>query len=308
MLVHSSSRTTVASTFSRGSPVRARSASTRARIRGSTSTEGDHAAELGLVPHLAPPGVIAVLLAPPGVPAGGLEMAVGRGADPHIGVGRRDRELSDPLQRLLVGDPLPVLADVGEPGARALAADPRARVADVAQARLGGGLVGRRRCGRDLGAATSGIKAWSRTLAATCGRHRQRYRSQSPDSTAVTMPVVRPGSRPPGVRRRPGGAVAPDALECPRPAASSYPRPASSTRVPNHTNRDPYALLCINFQPWSALPAEPPIGYFPRGSSPNEADRDRASGTPVALGAPGGLQLRPPERHGAQVRQPVRSR
>ena len=64
--------------------------------------EGDHAAELGLVADLPPVGVVAVLLAPPGVAAGRLQMAVRAGADPDVGPGRRDGQLADALQGLLV--------------------------------------------------------------------------------------------------------------------------------------------------------------------------------------------------------------
>src|SRR6185503_13169592 len=42
--------------------------------------EGDHAAVLDLVPHRAPARVVAVLLAPASVPAGGLEVPVRRRA------------------------------------------------------------------------------------------------------------------------------------------------------------------------------------------------------------------------------------
>ena len=62
--VVSSSRTTVASTFSRGSPGSARSRSTRARMRRQRRAEREHPLVLGLVAHGAPARMVAVLLAP----------------------------------------------------------------------------------------------------------------------------------------------------------------------------------------------------------------------------------------------------
>ena len=111
MQVHSSRLTTVASTFSRGSPGRASgrafevpfahvwglSGGMPSSFRGYYDTApilaalGQHAAELRFVSDLAPPGVIAVLLATPRIAAGRLDVAVGTGTDPHVGVCRRNR-------------------------------------------------------------------------------------------------------------------------------------------------------------------------------------------------------------------------
>ena len=82
------------------------------RARGSPAARAPKAimrVVLGLVAHLAPARVVAVLLAPARVAAGGLDVAVGVRADPDVGPGRRDRQLADPLQgrgiahRLAVG-------------------------------------------------------------------------------------------------------------------------------------------------------------------------------------------------------------
>ena len=90
--VLSSSRTTVASTFSRGRPRWPISAAMRSRMRGQRLAEVEHAFVLRAVAHLAPARMVAVLLAAPVVAAGRLDVAVGVGADPDIGPGRRDRQ------------------------------------------------------------------------------------------------------------------------------------------------------------------------------------------------------------------------
>ena len=91
--VQSSRRTTVASTFSRGRPWLAQVAlHPLARMRGSDLAEGQHPAELGLVPHLPPLRMVAVLFPAARVAAGGLDVAVGRGTDPDVGVRRWNGE------------------------------------------------------------------------------------------------------------------------------------------------------------------------------------------------------------------------
>ena len=65
--------------------------------------EGKHVLVFRALAHFAESRVIAVLLAPLGIPAGRLNVAVGFRRDPHIRIGRRDGELADPLQRRLVG-------------------------------------------------------------------------------------------------------------------------------------------------------------------------------------------------------------
>src|SRR3954471_15553397 len=55
---------------------------------------------LGLIAHLPPARVIAVLLAAASVPTGRLQVPVRRSADPHVGPGRRDRQRLDSLDLL----------------------------------------------------------------------------------------------------------------------------------------------------------------------------------------------------------------
>src|SRR6476646_4687071 len=115
---------------------------------------GDGAAQLrqreGELPHqlelpfrlpLLPALVVEVLLAPGFVVPRRLDVAEGVGADPDLLPGRRDRQLPDPLQRLLVGDLLagPVL--VGEAATAAHAPDPRPRTVGAAQATAAGGRL-----------------------------------------------------------------------------------------------------------------------------------------------------------------------
>ncbi len=90
---------------------------------------------LGLVAGGAPLRVVAVLLAPPRVAAGGLQVAVGARADPHLDPGGRD------AQRLDAGhdtrpDRFAAGVQVGEalPIGRRFAPQARLGVADVAQA------------------------------------------------------------------------------------------------------------------------------------------------------------------------------
>jgi hypothetical protein len=94
--------------------------------RGQRVRELDHVLELLQVALAAPFVVVAVLLAPGGVGAGGLQVAERVGADPHVLPGRRDAERADPGEHVGVGHPaavavavleaLPALAP-GDPGA-----------------------------------------------------------------------------------------------------------------------------------------------------------------------------------------------
>ena len=140
--VFSSSVTKAASTRRRG-----RSGSARSRFHlvadlGQHAAEHQHAAVFRLVPHDAPAGVVAVLLAAAGVPAGRLEVAVAVAADPHVGVGRRDRELADAGDLRLVGDGGAIGLDVVEPTPRRHALDAGLAVGDVVQLGGFGGLLG----------------------------------------------------------------------------------------------------------------------------------------------------------------------
>ncbi|SON85067.1 hypothetical protein XAP412_550027 [Xanthomonas phaseoli pv. phaseoli] len=100
---------------------------------GQRSAEGDHAFELALAAYLRPLGVIAILLAPPGIAPGGLQMPVGLGADPHFGIGRRNRQRTNALQGLGIGNALPVGIAVTEALAGLAAADAGLLIVDVGQ-------------------------------------------------------------------------------------------------------------------------------------------------------------------------------
>ena len=107
--------------------------------RGQRLGEGDRVAVLGFVADFAPLVVIAVLLAPAGVAADGLQVAVGDRADPDVLPGGRDHEVLDADEGLVVLDGLAVRVEVAEGVAMLLAADAGDRGADVAQT---GGLGG----------------------------------------------------------------------------------------------------------------------------------------------------------------------
>ena len=128
-------RTIAASTFSRGRPRRFRSASTRARISGRARAKVSSLVVFRLVAHLAPARMIAVLLAPARVAAGGLQVAVRVGADPHLGPGRRDRQRADAPQRLGIADRRAVRADGSRSRFSRMAGYAGRGVADIAQPR-----------------------------------------------------------------------------------------------------------------------------------------------------------------------------
>src|SRR5690606_2488501 len=158
--------------------------------------EGDHPIVLAGAADLLPVGVVAVLLAATGIPAGRLQMAVALAADPHAGPGRRYRQGPDPRQHCLVGNRgaggFAVLEAVG----RAPPADARLVVAHVPQAgllRYGGGV------------GLDGLL-----------EHRQRIRGGlSRQREAATG------------RRTPEGAA--------QPAASGWPGAGRSSRSPNQS-------------------------------------------------------------------------
>ena len=102
---------------------------------------------LGLIAHLPPSRVVAVLLAPPGVSAGRLDVAVRRPADPDIRP-RRDGERLDPRPLAAVGDRPAGRIQVLEAAAPPAPGDPRLVVGHVAKA---GGA--RRPLGFDVDAA-----------------------------------------------------------------------------------------------------------------------------------------------------------
>src|SRR6202008_660505 len=66
--------------------------------------EGYNMLILGAVAHLAEARVIAILLAPPGVTSGRLDMSVSERTDPDIGPGRRDRQRLDATHDARIAD------------------------------------------------------------------------------------------------------------------------------------------------------------------------------------------------------------
>ena len=93
--------------------------------------ERDHAVELRVVAQHAPLRVIAVLLAPPRVAAGRLQMSVRVRADPHAFVCGRNGETGNALQRGAVPDGTSVGMAIDKAVARAHADDPRLGIADI---------------------------------------------------------------------------------------------------------------------------------------------------------------------------------
>ena len=79
-------------------------------MAGRASREEAHALVLGLVADLAPARMVAALLAAAGVAAGGLQVAVGDGADPDDGPCRRNDEGRDACEGIFVADDLPSAA------------------------------------------------------------------------------------------------------------------------------------------------------------------------------------------------------
>src|SRR5262249_6267983 len=100
----SSSFTTVASTLSRGRPGSARCRATAAANARYRAAEREHPAVLDLVAHLSPALVIAILSAAARIAADRLQVAVGIGADPHVGPRRRDGEPLDAAQHVEAPD------------------------------------------------------------------------------------------------------------------------------------------------------------------------------------------------------------
>jgi hypothetical protein len=80
------------------------------------------------------------LLAAARIAPGGLQMALGVGADPHVGIGRRDGEGVDPLDFVGVGQALAVAVEILEPAPQFAAAQARLAVINVVQVT---GQVGR---------------------------------------------------------------------------------------------------------------------------------------------------------------------
>ena len=106
---------------------------------GQGAGELEELTELVLVPDRSPARVVAVLLASPGVAAGGQEVPVAPAADPHVRPGGRDRQALDPVpDRRLDGAPAGFL--VGEASASATTAVARLVVGRIDEASVGDGL------------------------------------------------------------------------------------------------------------------------------------------------------------------------
>src|SRR6187401_3714027 len=95
--------------------------------------ESQHAIVLGAIAQLAPVQVVAILLSTARVAPGRLQMAIGVPADPDIGVGRWNRELTDARQNPVIANPRAARVEVLELGPAALAPKSRLAVADVYQ-------------------------------------------------------------------------------------------------------------------------------------------------------------------------------
>src|SRR5262249_60703256 len=87
----------------------------------------------GAFAHLAEARVVAILLAAPGIAPGGLNMSVGKRADPDVGPCRWDGERLDPPENVSLGQPRAIGAGVGEGPSRLFAAGARAGSGDGSQ-------------------------------------------------------------------------------------------------------------------------------------------------------------------------------
>ena len=95
--------------------------------------EVEHRVELLAVAPQPPERVIEVLLARRRVDPRRLEMSEPIKADPDVLPGGRDRKAADSLERVLIGDPVAVLIDVGEAAPASHAAQARARAVGAPQ-------------------------------------------------------------------------------------------------------------------------------------------------------------------------------
>src|SRR6185312_2396714 len=106
-------------------------ASTQAR---QGSGKRHHLVELALVAQAPPLRVIAVLLAPARIAAGGLQMAIGLAANPYLPIGRRYGQGADARQLPAVGDAGAIGIVITEALAAAYATEPGLFVTGVHQA------------------------------------------------------------------------------------------------------------------------------------------------------------------------------
>jgi len=112
--------------------------------RGQLPAERHYPVELAQVAELPPARVVTVLLAPARVAAGGLQVAPRVGADPHVGIGRRDRQRADARKLPAIAHRPPVGVAVAETLAATDPPQAGLRVTDVDQAHRarGGAWVG----------------------------------------------------------------------------------------------------------------------------------------------------------------------
>ena len=103
-------------------------------MRGSDSSEEQHAAVLRLVAHFPPTRMIAVLLPAPGVTAGGLDMSIGQGAYPDICPGRWYRQASNSCAKFGIAEWPAACVGIREVLPNSATPDPGNCVRDVTEA------------------------------------------------------------------------------------------------------------------------------------------------------------------------------
>src|ERR1700751_490340 len=92
-------------------------------------------------PHFPEACVIAVLLTALRIPAGGLDVAVGKWANPDVGPSRRDRQSLDSSHHITLREPRPVRPGVRDSFTRLLASYTRAGIRNISQACGLGGVL-----------------------------------------------------------------------------------------------------------------------------------------------------------------------
>src|SRR5206468_2308356 len=107
--------------------------------------EAEHAIVFHLVAHFAPAGMIAVLLAPPRVATGGLDVAVLARANPHASPGGRNRQRPNPPERIEVAHGLAIGGAIDKSLALFLAGDAGTLIRYINQARAFSRFGGRHR-------------------------------------------------------------------------------------------------------------------------------------------------------------------
>ena len=103
--------------------------------------ELEHAAELRAITRCAVRGMVAILLPAAGVARRRLDVAVGVRANPHVGPGRRDRQLVEPFPGVLVLDARAVRGEVDPASPGTAPADAGKAVRDVAKPGVGSRLA-----------------------------------------------------------------------------------------------------------------------------------------------------------------------